>query len=118
MTKATENLNDQFKQFADFQTRSMEPMRQFAEIATEATEQLMRKNYAVMGDWVEFAVKQAQLPLEIDNPGDLMGAQLAESKKMTETLSNRAVEYVELSKGLGEKVKTATGKAAAAVKAA
>jgi hypothetical protein len=57
MESMQQNMNEQMKKFADMQAKSLEPMRVFSALAAEAGEQLMRQNHAVMGDFVEYAVK-------------------------------------------------------------
>lgn len=107
-----------FKQFTDMQAKSLEPFKQFAGIAASATEQVLRKNYEVMGDWVDYTVKQAHLPLNCENLNELATAQVEQTKAMAETLNARTSEYVELANELGEKLQAATNEAANSVKAA
>ena len=118
MKTTNDALNDQFKQFADFQAKSMEPLRAFADLATDASAKMLRKHYQVAGDWVDYAVEQSQLPLSGGTPSDIAAAQLAATKALTETMSNRAAEYVELTTGLGEKMRASAEKVTASVKAA
>jgi len=114
----TENLNEQMKKLADLQAKSLEPMRIFSGLAVDAMEQIARKNYALMGDFIEYSVKQAHLPLKSDNVGDIATAQVAEATAFTELMGNRAAEYVELANTFGQRARKAADDAAAAVKAA
>lgn len=118
MAKSKDKLNDQLKQFADLQAKSFEPFRQFAGIAALATEQVLRKNYEVMGDWVDYTIKQAQLPVDCENVTEITTAQMEQSKEFAEKLNARSAEYAELSKELAEKLQVATNNVAASVKAA
>lgn len=117
MINMTETMNEQFKQMVELQTRSMEPMRVFATVAAEAAEQMMRKNYAVAGDVVDFAAKQAHLPLSSENLTDVATAQMAEVNTFAELMNTRATEYAELAQQFSGKVKEATDSVAASFKA-
>lgn len=110
MKKADTPMNEQFKAFADIQAKSMEQMLPFATMAADATSKLLRKNYEVMGDWVDYTVEQAQLPLSGDAPSDIAAAQMAANKKLSETMSTRASEYVEMAKGWGEQAQATVEK--------
>ena len=55
MTNVTDTMNDQFKQMMEMQSRALEPMRAFAAVAADAAERIARKNYAVVGDVLEFS---------------------------------------------------------------
>ena len=117
-TKAKDKVTDQFKQFADMQAKSMEPMRQFFGIAADASEKILRKNYEVMGDLVEHAVAQTRAPLTCENINDLANANIEQTKALFETMNARTAEYVEITKSLGEDLQAATANAASTVKAA
>lgn len=116
MFNFTENLNEQFKQLAEMQNRSLEPVRVFAGLAADATEQLLRQNYAVAGDVIDYSVKQANLPLSSDNISDVSAAQLAETNSFSELMNTRAGEYAELSQQFGSKVREATESVSASFK--
>ena len=75
-------MNDQFKQLTDLQSRTLEPMRVFAAVAADAVEQIARKNYAVVGDVLEFSTKQVHLPLSSENLTDVTSAQVAEANSV------------------------------------
>lgn len=99
MSVFTENL----EAFADFQKQGLEPVRQFTGVAVETFETLARKNYALAGEVMEFAVSQARLPVDVSEPKELIERQVATSKEFTELLTTRASEYVELGKTFQEK---------------
>ncbi|MFK7955768.1 MAG: phasin family protein [Lysobacterales bacterium] len=99
MSVFTENM----EVFADFQKQGFEPVRQFTGAAVETFETLARKNYAFAGDMLEFAVSQARLPVEINEPKELIERQVAAGKEFTELLTSRTNEYVELGKAFQEK---------------
>lgn len=111
MKNATGTINDQFKMFADMQAKSMEQMMPFATMAADATNKLIKKNYEVMGDWVNYTVEATQLPLSGDAPSEIAAAQMAATKKLSETMSERAAEYVEMAKSWGEQMQDSTEKA-------
>ncbi|MEM9533469.1 MAG: phasin family protein [Pseudomonadota bacterium] len=96
-------FNENLEAFAEFQKQGFEPFRQFTNVAVESLETLARKNYAVAGDVLEFAVTQAKLPVEATEPKDLFEQHIAATREFAELLSSRASEYVELSKSFQEK---------------
>ncbi|NIL94307.1 MAG: hypothetical protein GTO71_07670, partial [Woeseiaceae bacterium] len=63
-------------------------------------EKLARKNYAVYGDVLDYAVSQARLPIEVTEPKELFERQAAAGKAFVELLTERANEYAELGKEL------------------
>ena len=115
---ALETMNDQMKQFGDMQQRGLEPMRAFGSAAVEAFEQMTRKNYALVGDMIDFSLKQASLPLRGDSLNETLSAQVNESKAFAELMSQRSSEYMELVSTLGNKFRDAGNYAAASVKSA
>ena len=116
MKDVTENMNDQFKQAMDMQTRTLEPMRVFAAIAADAFEQIARKNYAVVGDVLEFSTKQVHLPLSSDNLTDVTSAQVAEANAFVELMNSRATEYADLAQQFQSKAKEASESVSASFK--
>ncbi len=87
---------DSFEKFGDLSKQGMEPMKHFTGAYVDAFEKLTRKNYAFAGDVVEFAVKQARLPLEVTEPKAFFEAQVEATKAFAELVTERANEYVEL----------------------
>ncbi len=116
MQNVTENMNEQFKQLMDMQTRSLEPMRVYAEVAADVFEQIVRKNYAVVGDVLEYSTKQAQMPLSSDNFADVTSNQMAETKALAEQMSTRMNEYAEIAQDFSSKVKEASESVTASFK--
>ncbi len=116
MINFTDTMNEQFKQMVELQTRSLEPMRAFATVATEAAEQVARQHYAVAGDVIDFAVKQANLPLNSENVSDVASAQMAEATSFSELMNNRAAEYADLAQQFSGKTKEAVDSVAASFK--
>ena len=116
-----ETMNEQVKQLSELQARTFEPMRIFSNLAVETMEQVVRKNYEVMGDIVDFSVnqvKQVQLPIEADQLSDVASRQMADTKAFTELLGSRASEYVELGNEFNQKARQATEDATAAARTA
>lgn len=90
------NLNESFEKFAEIQQQGLAPVRELTSVAFQTFEQLARKNYALAGDVLEFAVAQAKLPIDVSEPNKLFEAQVAHGKAFAEKLSTRASEYAEL----------------------
>ena len=116
MKNVTDNMNDQVKQMMDMQSRTLEPMRAFAAIAADAVEQIARKNYAVIGDVLEFSTKQVNLPLSSDNLNDVTSAQVAEANTFVELMNSRATEYADMAQQFSGKVKEASESVSASFK--
>jgi len=116
MMNFTETMNEQFKQMADMQARSLEPMKAFATMASEAAEQMARQNYAVAGDVIDFAVKQVNLPLNSENVTDIAQAQMSEASTFSELMNSRAAEYADMAQQFSGKAKEVVETATAAYK--
>ena len=116
MKNVTDNMNDQVKQMMDMQSRTLEPMRAFAAVAADAVEQIARKNYAVIGDVLEFSTKQIHLPLSSENMTDITSAQAAEAKAFVELMNSRATEYSDLAQQFSAKAKEASESVSASFK--
>lgn len=99
MTTFTEN----FEKMTELQKQGLEPVRNFAEFAVEALETVARKNYALAGDILEFAVVQVKLPVKVAEPRELFERQIASTREFAELLTNRVNEYVELGKAFNER---------------
>ena len=116
MKNVTDNMNEQVKQVMDMQSRALEPMRAFAAVAADAVEQVARKNYAVVGDVLEFSTKQVHLPLSSENVTDVTSAQAAEAKAFIELMNSRATEYADMAQQFSSKAKEASESVAASFK--
>ena len=116
MKNVNENMNDQFKQLTDMQSRTLEPMRAFAAVAADAFEQVARKNYAVIGDVLEFSTKQVHLPLSTDNLTDVTSAQVSEANAFVELMNSRATEYADMAQQFSTKAKEASESVSASFK--
>ena len=112
----TASLNDQFKQLTDLQSSAIEPVRVFAAAAADAVEQIARKNYAVVGDVLEYSIRQVNLPLSSDNLSDVTSAQVAEANALVEVLKSRATEYSDLAQQFQAKAKEANESVSASFK--
>ena len=117
MESVQQNMNEQMKNFADMQAKSVEPMRAFSALAADACEQLMRQNFAVMGDCVEFTMKQAQVTFNPEAVSETTSAQVADATAFGELLGARASEYVEMGSDFAQKTQKAVEELAAATKA-
>ena len=113
-----QNFNDQMKKFADMQAKSLEPMRAFSALAAEASEQVLRQNHAVIGDFVEYAVKQVSVPFNPETVAETASAQMADATAFGELMGARSSEYLEMATEMGKKTQVATEEFVAASKAA
>lgn len=118
MANPEHNLNEQFKRLTEIQARSLEPFRIYGGLAADTMEQLVRKHYAVMGDVVEYSVKQVHLPLGGDSAGDVLAAQISEASAFGEQMGARTTEYVELANNFGHRMRQAADDATEALKTA
>lgn len=115
-------MNDQMKKVTDMQAQmqaqAFEPMRLFGSLAVETMDSVMRKNYALMGDMVEYTLKQAHLPMSGGDVNEIATAQMAEANAFGELLGNRANEYAEIATAFGERAKAVSEQATASLKVA
>ena len=96
MISFTENL----EKFADMQKLGLEPVRHFSEFTVDTVEKLARKNYAIYGEVLNYAISQARLPIEVSEPKELFERQVAAGREFAELLTQYANEYVDLGKEL------------------
>jgi hypothetical protein len=106
-------INDPFQPFLDFQREAFEPVRAATTVAAQAFERLARQNYALLGDYVEFAVEQAKLPAQAADVTDYVGRQMAASRAFGEKLARRAQEYAEIARSAQDATVTAAPRKAA-----
>jgi hypothetical protein len=92
------NFNDQFKNYTQFQREAFEPFRAFSGVAAQTFERLARQNYAVLGDYIEFAVEQAKLPTQVTDINDYVGKQIANSRTFGEKIAKRAQQYADIAR--------------------
>jgi len=116
MNNAIDTMNEQMKQFGDVQQRGLEPMRAFGAVAVDAFEQMTRKNYALVGDMIDYTVKQASLPLKGEGLNETIAAQVNESKAFAELMNQRSGEYMDLVNTIGGKFREASDDAAATIR--
>ena len=90
--------NEQIQQIVDFQREAFEPFRAFTTVAAQTFERLARQNYAVLGDYVEFAVEQSKLPTQVGDLNDYVGKQIANTRAFGEKLAKRTQEYAEIAR--------------------
>ena len=118
MNSTFEGMNEQMKQLAELQQRNLEPMRAFGGLAVEAFEQMTRKNYEVVGDMIDFTVRQGGLSVKGESLDQTVSTQMAEGKAFAELMNQRATEYAELANTLGGKFRQAGTEAVATLKSA
>lgn len=107
-------LNDQFQKFLDMQKEALEPMRAFNGLAADTFERLSRQNYAVLGDWMEFAVEQARLPARTTDVNDYLTRQAEFTRAFGEKLVRRSQEYAEITGAFTARAQAATQEAVSA----
>ena len=116
MNNAMDTLNEQMKQFGDMQQRGLEPMRAFGAVAVDAFEQMTRKNYALVGDMVDYTIKQASLPTRGEGVSETIAAQVNEGKAFAELMNQRGTEYMDLVNTIGGKFREAGDEATATIR--
>ena len=90
------NQNDQFNSFVGFQKEALEPIRAANSAAADAFERLSRQNYAVLGDYINFAVEQARLPAKATDYTEFLAKQTEQTRAFGEQIVRRSQEYVEI----------------------
>ncbi len=88
--------NNAFMNFPGFQKEALEPMMAANAVATDAFERLSRQNYAVLGDYINFAVEQARLSTQASDYAQLLAKQTEHARTFGEQLVRRSQEYVEI----------------------
>jgi len=111
-------VNDQINQFFSFQKEALEPVRAFNGFAAETFERLSRQNYAVLGDFINFAVEQARLPAKAADASEYFARQLEQSRAFGEQLVRRSQEYLEIAGSVQAKATQAATQATQATVAA
>ena len=106
-------INEQFEKFAAFQKEAYEPVKAFTGIAAETFEKLARQNYAVFGDYVDFAIEQAYLPTRAKDANEFFGKQAETNRAFGEKLVARFQEYTEIARAAQDKAQEAGEKAVA-----
>jgi hypothetical protein len=105
-------MKDFDEQYAEIQ-KNMEPMQEMNTVAVQAFERIARKNYELMGDLVDFAVAQVQIPQGKATAQEVFERQSVEAKAFVDKVNVRAAEYMELAGELGGMVSSAAEAAAA-----
>ena len=98
--------NDQFATFANFQKEALEPIRAVNGFAVDAVERFARQNYAVLGDFINFAVNQFRLPNQATDYNEYLAKQMEQARTFGEQLVRRSQEYVELTSAFQAKAQT------------
>jgi hypothetical protein len=88
--------NDTFTNFTAFQKEALEPMLAVNSMAADAFERLSRQNYAVLGDYVNFAVEQARLPIQTPDYSQYLTRQMEHARIFGEQLVRRSQEYMDI----------------------
>jgi len=88
--------NDVFANFTNFQKEALEPLRAANGVAVETFERLARQNYAVLGDYINFAVETARLPAKAADYNEFLTKQMETARAFGEQAVRRSQEYVEI----------------------
>ncbi len=99
--------NDQFTNFLGFQKEALEPMRAANGMAADAFERLSRQNYAVLGDYINFAVEQARLPTQTVDYTQYLAKQMEHARLFGDQLVRRSQEYMDILSAFQAKAQTA-----------
>jgi phasin family protein len=99
---------DPFASFIGFQAEALEPFRAANGMAADAFERLSRQNYAVLGDYVNFAVEQARLPVQSTDYVQYLARQMEHARQFGDQLVRRSQEYAEILTALQAKAQAAT----------
>ncbi len=100
--------NDAFSSFVGFQKEALEPVRAANGVAAEAFERLSRQHYAVIGDYLNFAVEQARLPAKAADYNEYFSRQIETTRSFGEQIVRRSQEYVEIVTSFQAKAQEAT----------
>jgi phasin family protein len=103
MSATTPNMNDQIQKMIDLQKEALEPMRAYTTVAAEAFERVSRQNYAVLGDFINFAISQVQLPARTADPTEYFAKQADAVRAFSEQLTRRTQEYMEIASAVTSK---------------
>jgi hypothetical protein len=104
-------VNEQIQNYWESQQEIFAPMRAFGGVAAETFERIARQNYAVFGDYVEFAVEQLKLSTQARDATDYFGRNWAQTQAFGAKLARRAQEYVEIAQSVQAKTQDAVGSA-------
>lgn len=105
------NVNEQFEKIFAFQTEAFEPARAFSGVAAATFEQLARQNYAVFGDYVEFAIDQAKLVGQVKDVKEFTGRQIESNRAFGEKLAGHVNEYVAIARKAQDETQQFTAEA-------
>lgn len=97
-------VNEQIAEMQKKTMESLEPMQNMNMVAAQAFERIARKNYELMGDLVDYAVSQVQVPEGEANLQEVYEQKVAETKAFADKVNSRASEYVALAGELGDMV--------------
>lgn len=90
------SYNERMQQYFEGQRAAFEPYRGYTELAVQAWERLARQNYALLGDYLDFAVDSAQLAARATDVQDYVGKRNAGTQAFGEKLASHAREYTEI----------------------
>lgn len=104
--------NDVFANFTSFQKEALEPIRAANSVAADTFEKLSRQHYAVLGDYINFAVEQARIPAKASDYNEFLAKQMETARAFGEQVVRRSQEYAEILSAFQAKAQ-ATAQAAA-----
>lgn len=90
------DYNEQMQQYFEFQRAAFEPYRGVAELAVQAWARLARQNYALLGDYLDFAIDGVELAARATDVQDYIGKRNAGARVFGEKLASHARGYAEI----------------------
>lgn len=96
-----------YANFLGLQKEALEPLRAANGMAADAFERLSRQTYAVLGDYVNFAVEQARLPAQATDYTQYVAKQMEHTRLFGDQLVRRSQEYLDLVTSLQAKAQGA-----------
>ena len=91
-----ETISAQMKQFSEFQKDAAEKLQARGAANVESWEKFARHNLAVMGDVVDYTVKQASLATTATEPAEFFGKRFDNIAAFTKVLEGRTREFIDL----------------------
>ena len=91
-----EVFSAQMKQFSEFQKDAAEKLQARGTANVESWEKFARHNLAVMGDFVDYTVKQAKVATTATEPEEFFGKRFDNITDFAKVLEGRSKEFMDL----------------------
>jgi glycerol-3-phosphate dehydrogenase len=96
MIDLQQTFSDQLAQFTRFQKDAAEKLQARSTANIETWEKFARQNLAVMGDFVDYTVKQARVATTVTEPEEFFGKRIDNATEFAKVLEGRTKEYIDL----------------------